>query len=58
MFTTDWFKSEGIRYGLDKKPEMLVLITETFHKTFKFVEDEAIRQLKIPSEFRSNQSIK
>ena len=56
LFTTDWFKSEGIRYGLDKKPEMLVSISPTFHKVFKFIEDESIRQLKIPPEFQINQS--
>lgn len=56
MFTTDWFKSEGIRYGLDKKPEMLVPVSEIFHKTFNLVEDEAIRQLKVPAELQNNQS--
>ena len=24
IFTTDWFRSGGIHFGLDKKPEMLV----------------------------------
>ena len=56
IFTTDWFKSEGIHYGLDKKPEMLVPTSPYFFRVFKAVEDEAIRVLKFPSEFQIKQT--
>lgn len=39
-----------------KKPEILVLVSETFHKIFNLVEDEVIRLLKVPADVRNNQS--
>ena len=56
IFTTDWFKSEGIHYGLDKKPEMLVPTSPYCFRVFKAVEDEAIRVLKFPSGYQMKQT--
>ena len=35
LFQTDWFKSESIRYGLDKKTEMLIPVSNVFPKNFQ-----------------------
>lgn len=56
MLTTDWFRSEGICYGLDKRPEMLVSLSPHYRNIFKAIEEEAIKQLKLPSEFQTNES--
>ena len=44
MLTTDWFKPQGIRYGPDEKPEMLVAVSLQFYKVLKVIEDEAARK--------------
>ena len=56
IFTTDWFRSGGIHFGLDKKPEMLVPTSPFFFRVYKAVEDEAVRCLKLPPEFQLQQS--
>ena len=56
MLQVDWFKSEGIRHGFDKKPEMLIPVSQVFNKNLKLVEDEAIRQLKLPADLQNSLS--
>ena len=49
--TSDWFRSEGIKVGLDNKYEMLYKYDGPLRDSLKLLDAEALNQLKIPLEF-------
>lgn len=48
MVCSDWFRIDGIKAGLDKKPEMLVKMSGRVRETFNVIEKEAVQQLRVP----------
>ena len=53
MICSDWFRSDGIKLGLDKKPELLFKTAGRVRDALKVIESEAVRQLRMPSELLS-----
>ena len=51
FLTTNWFKSEGVKDGIDKKAEMLFLSEGAVRDALKLLDEKALEQLKLPSEF-------
>lgn len=49
---TDIFEGVGLRYSNPQKPEMLIRMNETLRKTILTLQDEAIKHLKFPEEFK------
>ena len=47
---SDWFRSDGIKFGLDRKPEMLAKVDGMVRNVLTICENEAIRQLKVPDD--------
>ena len=54
---SDWFRSEGIKPGFDKKPELLFKTVGKVRDVLNVIEHEAVRQLRMPPELVSNLSL-
>ena len=50
MISTDWFRSDGIKSSLDKKPEMMYTVAGHVRDILNGIEAEAVRQLKVPAD--------
>ena len=50
LIGSDWFRSDGFKYGIDKKPEMLFKAGGNMRLYLDYIECEAVRQLKVPVE--------
>lgn len=50
FLTSEWFRSDGIKYGLDKKPEILFTVGILIRSILNIIEGIAIKQLKVPQE--------
>ena len=53
MICSDWFRSKGIKIGLDKQPELMFKTAGRVREAFNEIESEAVRQLRMPQEFLS-----
>ena len=53
MICSDWFRSDGIKIGLDKKPELMFKTAGRVREALNIIENEAVRQLRMPSELQS-----
>ena len=53
MICSDWFRSDGMKAGIDKKPEMLLKTGGRLREVLNVIEAEAVKQLHIPSELVS-----
>lgn len=51
--TSDWFRSDGLKQSMDRKPEMLVKTDGDLRLMLQCLDAEAKRQLRIPAEFAS-----
>lgn len=52
VLTSDWFRSDGFKYSIDKKPEMLVRLFPDTNSILKGIEDLAIQTIKLPAEYQ------
>lgn len=52
LLTSDWFRSDGIKYSMDKKPELLVKVFPSTNFIFKSIENLAIQSMKLPNEYQ------
>ena len=50
-FYSPWFVSEGLKKSIDNKPELLFKLDDDLKSILHIIEEEAIRQLKFPSEY-------
>ena len=57
MICSDWFRSDGIKFGIDRKPELLFKTSGRLRETLNVIESEAVRQLRIPPDFLSQSGI-
>ena len=48
LITSDWFRSDGIRGGVNNKPEMLFNTSGVVRTYLNAIENAAVQQLKIP----------
>ena len=48
LLTSDWFRSDGIKTGMNNRPEMLFKAVGPVRDILNSIESEACRQLKIP----------
>lgn len=52
LATSDWFRSDGFKYSIDKKPELLVKLFPNTNLMLKGIEDVAIETVKLPAEYQ------
>ena len=57
MISSEWFRSNGITIGMDKKPELMFKTSGKVRETFNVIEGEAVRQLRMPKEFLTQQNV-
>ena len=57
MICSDWFRSEGIKPGLDKKPELMFKTSGRVRDVFNAIESEAVRQLRMPPELLAQMGV-
>ena len=50
LISSEWFRSEGIKAGMDKKPELMFSTAGKFREALNIIESEAVRQLRMPAE--------
>ena len=59
IIASDWFSSNSISYGqIDSKPEIKVINYQVIVKFLHAIEDVAVKQLKLLSEFKHSGSNK
>ena len=57
IIASNWFSSNGISYSqIDHKPEIKVMNCRAIVKILHAIEDVAVKQLKLPSEFKHSGS--
>ena len=54
---SDWFRCDGVRQGLDKKPEMIVEVSDNVRNQLNALEVEAVRQLQLTNEMLSEMGV-
>ena len=57
MIVSDWFRSDGIKPGLDQKPELMFRTTGKVRDMLNMIESEAVRQLRMPSELLAQMGV-
>ena len=57
LITTDWFRSDGIKYGYDKKPEICFIVDGTVKDILSQIENEVVRQIQVPVQLLQQQGI-
>ena len=57
LITTDWFRSDGIKYGYDKKPEICFIVDSTVKNILSQIENEIVRQIQVPAQLLQQQDI-
>ena len=57
MIVSDWFRSDGIKPGIDKKPELMFKTTGRVRDVFNMIESEAVRQLRMPPELLAQMGV-
>ena len=53
LICSEWFRSDGLKPGIDKKPEILFKTAGKCRDALNVIENEAIRQLRMPPEVLS-----
>ena len=54
LIENDWFRSDGVKYGIDKKKEMFFNAGGNMRLYLHYIECEAVQQLKVPVEVLQN----
>ena len=57
MICSDWFRSDGVKPGLDKKPELMFKTAGRVRDVFNVIESEAVRQLRMPPELLAQMGV-
>ena len=57
MIVSDWFRSDGIKPGFDKKPELMFKTAGRVRDALNVIEGEAVRQLRMPPDMLAQSGV-